>query len=399
MSEIPKEEKEEPKPIQNVESPAPTLQEPKEEINNEEDKKEENPEKEEKEEIPENLEKEENPEKEEDNKNEDKQEEDKNKEGKEEKELTANEEDKKEIYDAIKDLKPEEASSNVKSKLLLLSDVHFEFLKIKDDNYGVEYDSLTDKYDKKFLELDEKIESIVTTKEKEKIEISKEEKEKYGITDDDTEIKEIEDYWEKVILNSRYFSITDKDKKILKYLHKVKMVKFSADNKNNINDFRIDFYFKENEFFSNEILSKTYIYQKDATLKKAEGTKINWKSPDKNTTIEKVRKKVKRGKRYVNEEKEKIVDSFFSFFQQVDDMTFLTDEVTFFKDDLFMNQLEYYLDIATKTKNGGFDDGEDYDDNYDDNYNDGYYYDKNDHGRRDDRYGGNDGKKEECKQQ
>ena len=148
MSEIPKEEKEEPKPIQNVESPAPTPQEPKEEINNEEDKKEENLEKEEKEEIPENLEKEE------DSKKEDKQEEDKNKEGKEEKELTANEEDKKEIYDAIKDLKPEEASSNVKSKLLLLSDVHFEFLKIKDDNYGVEYDSLTDKYDKKFLELE-----------------------------------------------------------------------------------------------------------------------------------------------------------------------------------------------------------------------------------------------------
>ena len=275
MSEIPKEEKEEPKSEQNLENPAPTPEEPNEEKNQEEDKKEEDKKevkqeedkKEEKEEIPEN---------------------------KEEKELSANEEDKKEIYDAIKDLKPEEVSDNVKSKLLSLSNVHFDFQKIKDDQYGVEYDSLTDQYDKKFLELDEKIDSIVTTKEKEKIEITQEEKEKYGITDDDAEVKEIEDYWEKVIINSRYFTITDKDKIILKYLHKVKMVKFPGNNNHNINDFRIDFYFKENEFFSNEILSKTYIYQKDATLKKAEGTKIEWKSPDKNTTIEKVRKKEKK---------------------------------------------------------------------------------------------------------
>ena len=383
MSEIPKEEKEEPKSEQNVENPAPTPEESNEEKKQEEDKKEEKEEdkkevkqeedkKEENEEIPEN---------------------------KEEKELSANEEDKKEIYDAIKDLKPEEVSDNVKSKLLLLSNVHFDFQKIKDDQYGVEYDSLTDQYDKKFLELDEKIDSIVTTKEKEKIEITQEEKEKYGITDDDAEVKEIEDYWEKVIINSRYFTITDKDKIILKYLHKVKMVKFPGNNNHNINDFRIDFYFKENEFFSNEILSKTYIYQKDATLKKAEGTKIEWKSPDKNTTIEKVRKKVKKGKRYFNEEKEKKVDSFFSFFEMVDDMQFLTDEVTFFRDDLFVNQLEYYLDIVSKTKNGGFDDAEDYDDNYDDYDNDNNYYDKYDKGRKDDRHGGNDGKKEECKQQ
>ena len=379
MSEIPKEEKEEPKSEPNIEAPAPTSQEPEEDKKQGEDKKEENQEEDKKEE------------KQEEDKKEEKEEIPENK---EEKELSANEEDKKEIYDAIKDLKPEDVSANVKSKLLLLSNVHFDFQKIKDDQYGVEYDSLTDKYDKQFLELDEKIYSIVTTKEKEKIEITQEEKEKYGITDDDAEVKEIEDYWEKVVLNSRYFSITDKDKTILKYLRKVQMVKFSGSNNHNINDFRIDFYFKENEFFSNEILSKTYIYQKDATLKKAEGTKIEWKSPGKNTTIEKVKKRIKKGKKYFNEVKEKKVDSFFSFFEQVDDMQFLTDEVTFFRDDLFVNQLEYYLDIVSKTKNGGFDDAEDYDDNYDDY--DNNYYDK---GRKDDRHGGNDGKKEECKQQ
>jgi hypothetical protein len=78
----------------------------------------------------------------------------------------------------------------------------------------------------------------------------------------------------------------------------------------------------------------------------------------------------------------------------VDDMTFLTDEVTFFKDDLFVNQLEYFLDIVSKTKNGGLDD-EDLDDDEDE---EGYKGgdkrgDKGGDGEND------GGKKEECKQQ
>ena len=358
-----------------------------------------------------------NPEKQEEKKEEKEQEEDKKDENekaeeapipeKDKNELNAEEEGKKEILDAIKDLKPEEVSANVKSKLILLSNVHSDYLKIKEDQYGIEYDTIRDIYDKKNQEIYDKIETIVTTKEKEQIEITQEEKEKYGITDDDNEVKEIVDYWEKVIINSRYFAITDKDKVILKYLNKIKMEKFPKNNTNNINDFRVDFYFKENEFFSNEILSKTYIYNKDATLKKAEGTKINWKSPEKNTTIEKVRKKTRKGKRVFNEEKEKFVDSFFAIFEQVDDMNILTDEVGFFKEDLFLNQLEYYLDIVSKTKNGDFDDGEDYDDGYDDGYNNNYdnnnnNYDKYDKGKKGGKYGGNggnDGKKEECKNQ
>jgi len=361
-----------------------------------------------------------NPEKQEEKKEEKEQEEDKKDENekgeeapipeKDKNELNAEEEGKKEILDAIKDLKPEEVSANVKSKLILLSNVHSDYLKIKEDQYGIEYDTIRDIYDKKNQEIYDKIETIVTTKEKEQIEITQEEKEKYGIIDDDSEVKEIVDYWEKVIINSRYFAITDKDKVILKYLNKIKMEKFPKNNTNNINDFRVDFYFKENEFFSNEILSKTYIYNKDATLKKAEGTKINWKSPEKNTTIEKVRKKTRKGKRVFNEEKEKFVDSFFAIFEQVDDMNILTDEVGFFKEDLFLNQLEYYLDIVSKTKNGDFDDGEDYDDGYDDGYNNNYdnnnydnnNYDKYDKGKKGGKYGGNggnDGKKEECKNQ
>lgn len=301
---------------------------------------------------------------------------------KEKKELTDEEEDRKELYDAIKDLKPEDASDNVKSKLILLSEIHLDKKRVEDDQYGKEFDELQDRYDKQYQEIYDKIDDIVNSTEK--IEITPEEMDKYSITETE-EPKVIDDYWEKVIINSRYFTITDRDKVILKYLTKVKIVKFPE----NVVDFRVDFYFKPNEFFTNEILSKKYIYGKDALLRKAEGTEIDWKSPDKNTTIEKVKKRIKKGKKFINEYKETKVDSFFSFFAQVDDMNFISDEVTFFKEDLFGNQLEYYMDIVTKTKNTGIcEEDEELDD---DGYNEG--------GNKGGKHEGNDGKKEECKQQ
>jgi len=297
---------------------------------------------------------------------------------KDEKELTPEEEDKKELYDAIKDLKPEEVKDNIKAKLLAVADIHLDYKKVENDQYGKEYDTLQDKYDKQYQQIYDKIDEIV--KSKENIEITPEEMEKYGIKDEG-ENHEIEDYWQKVIINSRYFTITDKDKTIIKYIKKVNLVKFPE----NVNNFRVDFIFEPNEFFTPEVLSKTYEYDRDGVLKKAIGTNIEWKSKDKNPTVEKVRKKIKKGRKFFHEEKEEKIDSFFSFFSQVEDMTFLSDEVTFFKEDLFVNQLEYYLDIVSKTKNGGLDD-EDLDDDEDD-------------GQGDKGGEGADGKKEECKQQ
>ena len=141
------------------------------------------------------------------------------------------------------------------------------------------------------------------------------------------------------------------------------------------------------EFFTPEILSKTYEFGKDGNLKKAIGTEIEWKSKDKNPTVDKVKKKIKRGKKFIYETREEKIDSFFSFFIQVDDMTFLNDEVTFFKEDLFVNQLEYYLDIVSKTKKGGLED-EDLDEE-----------DDVDHEDKGGVQGNPDGQKEECKQQ
>ena len=128
---------------------------------------------------------------------------------KDEKELTPEEEDKKELYDAIKDLKPEEVKDNIKAKLLAVADIHLDYKKVENDQYGKEYDTLQDKYDKQYQQIYDKIDEIV--KSKENIEVTPEEMEKYGIKDEG-ENHEIEDYWQKVIINSRYFTITDKNK-------------------------------------------------------------------------------------------------------------------------------------------------------------------------------------------
>ena len=287
----------------------------KEEINESKEEKETKEEKEEKKTKEEKEEKEIKEEKEE------------KEEKKEEKELSPEEEDKKELYDAIKDLKPEDANDNIKAKLLAVGDIHLEYKKVENDQYGKEYDTLQDKYDKQYQQIYDKIDEIV--KSKENIEITPEEMEKYGIKDEGDN-HEIEDYWQKVIINSRYFTITDKDKTIIKYIKKVNLVKFPE----NVNNFRVDFIFEPNEFFTPEILSKTYEYDRDGVLKKAIGTNIEWKNKDKNPTVEKVRKKIKKGRKFFHEEKEEKIDSFFSFFSQVEDMTFLSDEVTFFKEDL-----------------------------------------------------------------
>ena len=187
--------------------------------------------------------------------------------GEEEKELSPLEEDKKDLYDAIKDLKPEDANDNIKAKVLLLADVHLDYKKVEDEKYNIEYDALQDKYDKQYQNIYAKIEEIV--KSKDKIEIDQEDYEKYGIKDEG-ENHEIEDYWNKVIINSRYFTINEKDKTIIKYIKKVNMVKFPE----NVNNFRVDFIFQPNEFFTPEILSKTYEYNKEGTLKKAIGNDI-----------------------------------------------------------------------------------------------------------------------------
>ena len=76
------------------------------------------------------------------------------------------------------------------------------------------------------------------------------------------------------------------------------MVKFPE----SVNNFRVDFIFQQNEFFTPEILSKTYEYDKDAVLKKVIGTEV---SKEKTLLLKKLKKKLKKGKNFFMKQKKK----------------------------------------------------------------------------------------------
>lgn len=259
-------------------------------------------------------------------------------------------ENENEMLEALKELK---ISNSAKSKVLKIWNINEERADYEKNTYSKESVALENKFDLIYERIYKKINDIV--KNKNIPEISEEDKKKYNIKDsaENEKSEEIKDYWEKVIINSRYFTITNKDKPILKYLSLVDTKKIEGME----NDFTVNFYFDENEYFTNKILSKTFIFDKDDILKEAQATKIDWKSEDKNVTVEKKKVKAKgkggrRKNKYKDEYKEEIqdVDCFFALFKNVSALEFLEDEVTFFKDDLFANQFEYYLDFPSKTK-------------------------------------------------
>lgn len=74
-----------------------------------------------------------------------------------------------------------------------------------------------------------------------------------------------------------YYVINEKDKPIINNLQEIKY-KFLDDKVS----FVVEFLFKQNEFFSDTLLSKTFIYEKKLeTVYKTEATPINWLSQDK----------------------------------------------------------------------------------------------------------------------
>lgn len=91
--------------------------------------------------------------------------------------------------------------------------------------------------------------------------------------------------------------------------------------------FKLEFKFSENEYFSEEVLTKEYFYSdkvdpfeplqnEGLIIDRAVGCAITWKSPEKNLTLKTITKKLKHKADNVvkSVEKTEKVDSFFNFF-------------------------------------------------------------------------------------
>lgn len=137
--------------------------------------------------------------------------------------------------------------------------------------------------------------------------------------EEDDGIKGIPDFWLTVFKNLPAFEeeeITDRDEEALHHLLDVRMEYMEEPG------FRLVFEFSENPFFSNKTLTKTYYYSSapdfngEYSFDHAEGTDIDWKSPEQNltVTIEKRKQRNKRTQQTRTIEKTVPGTSFFNFF-------------------------------------------------------------------------------------
>ncbi|KAF9471863.1 NAP-domain-containing protein [Pholiota conissans] len=147
--------------------------------------------------------------------------------------------------------------------------------------------------------------------------------------------------------------ITDRDAQALKYLIDVRLEYLTeGENKDSKTlgkpGFKILFEFSKNDFFDNEILEKTYLYQEelgysgDFVYDRAIGTQIKWKE-DKDLTkefeIKKQRNKNTNRTRLVR--KARPTDSFFNFFSPPEPPS---DEVMEDIDEVELDELEEKLE-------------------------------------------------------
>ncbi|KIJ15775.1 hypothetical protein PAXINDRAFT_162844 [Paxillus involutus ATCC 200175] len=131
----------------------------------------------------------------------------------------------------------------------------------------------------------------------------------------------IPEFWLTALRNHVGLSeiITERDAGALKHVTDIRLSYISSDDPKP--GFKITFYFDPNEYFENEVLEKTYLYQEevgysgDFVYDRAIGTEIKWKE-DKDLTkefeIKKQRNKNTNRTRLVR--KAKPTDSFFNFF-------------------------------------------------------------------------------------
>lgn len=309
--------------------------------------------------------------------------------------------DKKELDPVLSIIKKEDnITTSLKGKLVYTKELYDKFQKEK-TLYNEEYLKIKDDYDKKYFELMKKANIIINTNEEKDLNVIEEDVKGYLKDDNKKEEKSlftnIPNFWQKVIENSGYFSISKVEKEVLSGLREITLekgrienklanqdkeekiqkeskkekeqtkdedlkvdkkqiakreyeqeqsnkVEIAQDTKNeehkdilveNKLDFRINFYFNENKYFKNTFLTKTYIY--DEMTEKVKDTLI---------TEIKFNKEYSFNNFYFTTN-EHMTRNFFEIFDPNGQTNELNDnEANFFKNDLMVNFLEYYLQIG-----------------------------------------------------
>jgi nucleosome assembly protein 1-like 1 len=176
----------------------------------------------------------------------------------------------------------------------------------------------------------------------------------------------IPQFWRTVLSQSELGvdMIQERDLDSLNYITDVRVQTWSNisdEDENKRSGFTISFYFAENPYFTNSVLTKKFFYDMHHDLDivgKSEGTTIDWKSEEQNLTLEITTKKQrhKSGNRVRKVKKSVPCDSFYNFFSQLEgedddeDLQDLLDADTeigeVLKDSVIPHAMEYYLGLV-----------------------------------------------------
>lgn len=213
---------------------------------------------------------------------------------------------------------------NVRRRVRALKNLLVEANKI-DVNYYKELHALESKYQKLKQPLHDKRAKIVTGQYEPTSSEAEfpEEYQTWELNQQSSNESGIPNFWLTAFLAIDHLAevISERDEPILKYLQDVRLTTSDS-------GFKLDFHFAPNEFFSNQVLSKSYDlkFEADADdalsyagpeVVKSTGTKIDWKSDEVNPTIDASSHTTKAKNRQVarNQLGQVQVDSFFNFFE------------------------------------------------------------------------------------
>ena len=139
-----------------------------------------------------------------------------------------------------------------------------------------------------------------------------------GDDEDEEDVKGIPNFWLTAFRNVPHLTdlISDRDSDVITYLIDVRLKYLEKPG------FALDFEFSENPYFSNKVLTKSYLYHEEIGLSgefmydHAEGADIKWSSPEHNVTVrvEQRKQRNKHTKATRTIEKTLKIDSFFNFF-------------------------------------------------------------------------------------
>ena len=270
--------------------------------------------------------------------------------------------------------------NNLKKKIVAIKKLVCERMSIEKD-FKKEHNKLEYKYQQLYNPFYERRQKIIEGEEKPDIEKIREKLAELKINEEEAkkekeDEKGIPEFWYKVILNNQDIMVNEKDKNVLK---KLKLIKCTPEENGN---FSLEFFFEPNDYFTNEVLKRNFILDEDYDIKEITSDEINWKSDDKNPTIELKQKKVKnkRTKQVKTITQRVKVPSFFSSFKHFekkegenkddkneededDEGEELTIEDEYdlalqFKEEIIPYAIEYYLGIADDEDDLGAEDEE-----------------------------------------